>query len=357
RDGLQSEVYLLHSFPDRFTNEFFIKGAYPERPLVEKVYAALVKASRNTDVLPDSTEELTPLVGGKVSPREVESCLRIMSQARAIVGSDTSDSVVSVRLIATPGRIKKEITGDANPELGLLRALWKIAGKQLELGAAIDLAALPPGLGRRAGAISLLDSLKSRQFLVWERLGGGLRLTSRHASLKEFPIDWESLDRRRAAELSKLDAMQRYAFTKTCRRGFVLRYFGDPAAKSKCDGCDNCLGTVRSRISTPAPGPRKQPKGRTRVAHVSAPDDAVDLTAADQQLLQVLREKRLEIARRETVPAYIVFSDRTLAEMAVQRPASIAALANVRGVGDVKLERYGEQFLAVIRTSDETETA
>src|SRR5207244_7450230 len=45
RDGLHSDVFLLHSFPDRFTHEFFIKGSYPEREVVEKTYDALKKLS------------------------------------------------------------------------------------------------------------------------------------------------------------------------------------------------------------------------------------------------------------------------------------------------------------------------
>ena len=368
RDGLHSEVFLLHSFPDRFTHEFFIKGAYPERSVVEQVYGSLVKASKKSETLPDAVADIVPLVGGKISPREVESSLRILSQARAIVGSELSMSLATVRLLATPERIKREITGDANPELGLLRALWKVAGPAMHLGATIDLDALPPGLGRRSGAAALLDSLQSRQFLVWERVGGGLRLTSPAASLSSFGIDWTSIDRRRAADLSKLEAVQRYAYTKACRRGFVLRYFGDPAARSHCEGCDNCLGITRPRELRDSQEPRKT-RGRrkesaarghasraARAAPVTATDD-VTLTESELRLLATLREKRLEIARKEAVPAYIVFSDRTLAEMALRRPASLAALSNVRGVGEMKLARYGEQFLAVIRASDETEAA
>jgi ATP-dependent DNA helicase RecQ len=83
----------------------------------------------------------------------------------------------------------------------------------------------------------------------------------------------------------------------------------------------------------------------------------VALSEADERLLAALRDKRREIARKDSVPAYIVFSDRTLADMALRRPASLAALANVRGVGEMKLARYGEQFLAVIASSDETEAA
>jgi ATP-dependent DNA helicase RecQ len=57
------------------------------------------------------------------------------------------------------------------------------------------------------------------------------------------------------------------------------------------------------------------------------------------------------------VPPYIVFSDRTLAELALRRPRSLTAFQDVRGVGPVKLERYGERFLDVISSSDDIEAA
>jgi ATP-dependent DNA helicase RecQ len=183
-----------------------------------------------------------------------------------------------------------------------------------------------------------------------------LRLASAGAPLSKFKIDWATIDRRRNAELSKLEMVQRYAYTKACRRGFVLRYFGDPAARHKCDGCDNCLGIVRTRE---AAKPQRQKTARRKAVaqDVTARDEDVNLTKADLETLAVLRKKRSEIARRDGVPAYIVFSDRTLAEMALKRPASLAAMSGVRGVGAMKLERYGAEFLAAIRSVDETEAA
>jgi superfamily II DNA helicase RecQ len=74
-------------------------------------------------------------------------------------------------------------------------------------------------------------------------------------------------------------------------------------------------------------------------------------------LLARLRDLRRTISRDEQVPAYVVFPDRTLAEMAVRRPTTSGALAAVRGVGPAKLEKYGDRFLAVIRSVDETEAA
>jgi ATP-dependent DNA helicase RecQ len=66
---------------------------------------------------------------------------------------------------------------------------------------------------------------------------------------------------------------------------------------------------------------------------------------------------RRTIATEEQVPAYVVFPDRTLAEMAVRRPRTRSALSGIRGVGPAKLDRYGERFLVVVRAADETEAA
>lgn len=58
---------------------------------------------------------------------------------------------------------------------------------------------------------------------------------------------------------------------------------------------------------------------------------------------------RTEIARENKVPAYIVFSDATLVDMCRVLPDSVDEMLSVNGIGQVKAQRYGEQFLAVLR--------
>jgi ATP-dependent DNA helicase RecQ len=145
----------------------------------------------------------------------------------------------------------------------------------------------------------------------------------------------------------------------------VLRYFGDPAAKAKCAGCDNCLGiTAVATVEDEAPRRLRRDKNSRRAtsqnADVRRPADAADdlpLGVADERLLGALRSVRSTIAREEHVPAYIVFSDRTLAELAVRRPRSLTAFQDVRGVGPMKLERYGKRFLDAISKADDIEAA
>jgi ATP-dependent DNA helicase RecQ len=254
RDGLHSDVFLIHSFQDRFTHEFFINGSYPERAIVESVYSAIARRSVSGEL-----PQLASAIGAiaKTSEKEAESGVRILIQAGVLVNEADSVSLARVRLLATPDRIKRELTDDIDPALGILRALWRIAGKNLNTGATVNLDALPPGLSGLQTAATLLDQLQSRQLIIWERVGGGLRLASPAQPVARLPIDWGTLARRRNAELAKLGVMQKYAYARTCRRGFVLRYFGDPAARSRCEGCDNCLGISHERPAEVEARPRK----------------------------------------------------------------------------------------------------
>ncbi|WP_445558162.1 DNA helicase RecQ [Ochrobactrum sp. BTU1] len=76
------------------------------------------------------------------------------------------------------------------------------------------------------------------------------------------------------------------------------------------------------------------------------------LSERDEALFDALREKRLEIARSQNVPPYVIFHDRTLIELATARPVSRTQMADVPGVGDTKLERYGPAFLAVVKAHE-----
>ena len=361
RDGRPSEVYLLHAFPDRFTHEFFIKGAYPDRTLVERVYERARRMAEPTGAVSLEPAAIASALPGKISDREVESALRLLIQAGAIRSEPESGGRVFVRLLATADRIKRELGGARALELGVLRALWRVGGDALYDGVPIDLDGLPPGFGGAIGAMPLLAELERGQFLEWHRLGGGDHVTDPRRPLSAYPLDWAALERRRKNELSKLDAMQQYAYATGCRRGFVLRYFGDPAAGKDCGGCDNCLGTHdasrRQRVAaTPKPGEKRRARGEKGRAPRAEPPELV-ASPADARLLDRLRALRTSIAREEHVPAYVVFPDRTLLEIAVRRPKSPYALGEIRGVGPAKIDKYGERFLALVRTSDETEAA
>ncbi len=98
------------------------------------------------------------------------------------------------------------------------------------------------------------------------------------------------------------------------------------------------------------PEPRARRRPTTTLAafeesvHAARPDD--------KPLFDALRRLRLDLARDQGVPPYVVFGDTTLAAMVRHRPTTLDAFARLSGVGQVKLERYGEAFIEVIRAFD-----
>jgi len=87
-------------------------------------------------------------------------------------------------------------------------------------------------------------------------------------------------------------------------------------------------------------------KSKTRTGAAATP---LAVKADDRSLFDALRDWRRGEAARQSVPPYVIFHDRTLAEIADARPGSLAALAKVGGVGQAKLDHYGEAVLEIVR--------
>ncbi|MDY0021576.1 HRDC domain-containing protein, partial [Arenimonas caeni] len=97
---------------------------------------------------------------------------------------------------------------------------------------------------------------------------------------------------------------------------------------------------------------RVRGRGRGAASGPAAATPAVALSAADQPVFEALRQLRTRLARELSLPPYMIFQDATLRAIAEQRPAGLDELARVGGVGAAKLERYGEQVLAVLREAE-----
>jgi ATP-dependent DNA helicase RecQ len=88
--------------------------------------------------------------------------------------------------------------------------------------------------------------------------------------------------------------------------------------------------------------------GKAQVQRKMAVKATKTLPVADD-LFQALRELRTNFAEQQHVPPYVIFSDQTLRELAAQRPTTRVAMLNVRGVGQNKLDKYGDAYLELLR--------
>ena len=207
-------------------------------------------------------------------------------------------------------------------------------------------------------------------------------------------------------ERHKLNAMGAFAEAQTCRRLVLLNYFGE-GRQEPCGNCDICLDPpkqydglmdARKALSTiyrvnqrfgmgyvveVLRGANNQRIHLGLVTQNIAHHSALQLTEAarpvlrgevplqlavprivalkpramqksfggnyDRKLFAKLRKLRKAIADEENIPPYVVFNDATLIEMAEQMPVSPSEMLSVNGVGMRKLERFGKEFMALIR--------
>ncbi|NND06609.1 MAG: DNA helicase RecQ [Saprospiraceae bacterium] len=127
--------------------------------------------------------------------------------------------------------------------------------------------------------------------------------------------------------------------TQMINQGLLeIDYMDRSSLKITSLGNDALSGTRKVWLTEPKiPG---QKQTRLKIAPTS--------TTFDQELFDSLRTCRKEIADAAQVPAYIVFADKVLEQMAAQKPTDLKAMYQISGVGDFKLKKYGRQFLQCI---------
>ena len=162
-----------------------------------------------------------------------------------------------------------------------------------------------------------------------------------------LPADVKAEAARKAEE--RLKYMTFYSTTQHCLRGFLLQYFGEAAPK-KCGNCSCCLAAEQeAQLQVEYARCRAaQSADRLEKPRRAKPAAAGSLSEADEKLLNALYAVRKRLAGKQNLPAFMVFNDATLREMAEKKPMSIDELLNIGGVGEKKAARYGNAFLRVI---------
>jgi len=189
--------------------------------------------------------------------------------------------------------------------------------------------------GQKFGAGQVIDILLGRKT---QKV-----IENDHASLTVFGIgeelregEWRGVVRQLLAQrllavegdYGTLALTRESAAVLSGERTVMLRHEQAPAAKS-------------ARAARSAKASRAGGSG-------AAGDAAVELSPESAPVFERLRTWRGAAAREQGVPAYVIFHDATLRQIAAERPASLAELGTISGVGEAKLARYGQQVLDVV---------
>ncbi len=184
--------------------------------------------------------------------------------------------------------------------------------------------------GQRFGAAHVIDVLLGADTARIRELG--------HGSLSVYGIGKE-LDRGQWRALFRQLGARGYLVSDSEARG-GLRFGEETLVRPLL------RGEVGLALRLPPPAKERR---RAAPGERQASGAGVELGGPGQRRFEALRSWRLQQAREQGVPPYVVFHDRTLIEIAAREPLNLEALGSVAGVGQAKLDRYGEAVLAVLR--------
>lgn len=142
-----------------------------------------------------------------------------------------------------------------------------------------------------------------------------------------------------ANDQRKLQQMINYCETDKCLREFILSYFGD-TTPCICNKCSNCVVVEDEEEETYVETGKKRKKA-AQLAGLN------ELGAA---LFEKLRSVRTELAAEKSVPPYIICSDKTLKDICAKLPRDKEQLADVYGMGEQKIQNYGEAFVTAVNS-------
>lgn len=240
RDGQQSYAVLLHHSSDRHLREFFLEGENPSPDIIRKVWRYL--SYQQGEPIHTTYAEILENLDERVPELAIGTALSILEHAGLISRPREGVTQGYLALSLSLDEVTARLNPRAKVQMEVWRALQKRFGLALEDGVpfAPELMARETGISRE----SLNRSLKAfaeKGLVVYEPPFRGQEITiKQHISDRDLPLDWVALSSKRARETAKLDRMEAYAYTKACRRRFILDYFGERDLANHCQSCDNC---------------------------------------------------------------------------------------------------------------------
>ncbi|HEX8433798.1 ATP-dependent DNA helicase RecQ [Archangium sp.] len=331
RDRGPAFAALLFNHADVYTQERLIESNHPSEAVLSDVWNVL----RSVPEYDKGMHVLAAQSGA--SEFEISSVLRILEREGKIERGGRGEGEYGITLTEKAPTTQPHAP-DARRLLASLLETFPVGRS-----ATTEL----PILARRTGlsgddiqhALKLLERAGAVQ--VRRPFSGRAIRALEQVPFRELGVDLSKLREMERRSMLMLKRMTDYAYTKRCRRAFILHYFGqkDTDADANCGNCDTCAGSRLKRlegVSRPATAPRATP-----TLAPGRPDGYSELAATE------LRRWRKELAKDLEVPPFIIFNDETLRGLAAALPIDRAGFLAVKGTGESRWERFGPKVVEI----------
>lgn len=182
------------------------------------------------------------------------------------------------------------------------------------------------------------DTQESTCLVLYARKDKGLH----SFFIKESDAPEDVIDRKWIA----LDTLVEFAEGGECRHSGILTYFKDTQRIQKCGHCDICAPeSPRKILKIAEKGSPNSPSEVKKIKPKKLDKNLRNLTREEEIRKMVLQNWRKEYAREKDMPAFMIFSNRTLDELVVKNPENLSELRKIYGLGEMKVDAYGKEIL------------
>jgi RecQ family ATP-dependent DNA helicase len=367
RDGAPSRTYLMHSYADQRTHDFFLNRAYPPVEQLQEVYRTLSEEPQAVEELRAASKLGEEEFDKALEKLEIHGGARVDFGGQVTAGGTGWKKTYTVQAQYRAEQFEKVLRFTTSAECrmaALVRHFGDVEDASRPCGicdvcdpaGAVLRLFRRPTAEERALVQAIADELRAVDYKAAGTLQRNLDLVGR-MSRNDFDGLLDAMVRAglieiEEAEFEKDGEVIRFRKVRLTDAGLRLRP-SPPVELLISDGVVEEFGgraaaPVRSKKAKAAAKAEAAKGGLVKAAGTKpAESESARLTVAGEALAARLREWRAAEAKRLRVPAYVVLHDRTLTAIAHARPANQRQLQEISGMGPAKAERFGEAILGL----------
>ena len=358
RDGAASRTYLMHSYADQRTHDFFLNRDYPPVEHLQQVFRALGEDPEPVEDLRAASRLGEEEFDKALEKLEIHGGARVDFGGHVTAGGTGWKKTYTIQAQFRAEQFEKVLRYTTSSECRMA-ALVRHFGDEEDASQACGICDVcdPAGAelrqfrrataGERAIAQAIVDELRPVDYKATGTLQRNLELASR-MSRDEFESLLDAMVRAgliqiEDAEFEKDGETKRFRKVRLTERGLELRA-SSPLELLLSDGVVEEFG---GRMAVPARAAKGKAGAKAGSAKPAAAMAPVKLSAAEEAVEARLREWRAAEAKRLGIPAYMVLHDRAVKALAQARPRNPNQLLEIDGIGPGKAERFGEEILGI----------